>query len=123
MKLKDVLNEDWKTERAEYEKRQSQWKSELIKLIKTKKLGNLKPFNIKSDYDFLVEFSVKVDELQLDWALYYGEGQNGKLEVRVEVSSPNKRGSFSKTVTGKNALPINVWKKVEDIYNNAYKYK
>ena len=118
--------DDWETRHKEYEKRKGEWEKDMRKVLDGNMLGGLKVTLINpkdSDYDIpgMIEFKVNVDELQLDWLLTYDELGNGKPEVRVQISSPNKRGFFEKKTTGKNASAKGVWDLVTNIYNGKYK--
>lgn len=107
----------------EFKENNFEWANSLVNFLEGKRLGNLELFDIRVDNEFLVEFSVKIDELQLDWGIYdksyEWKGKEHK-EVLIAVSSPNKRGSFEKKVTGRNASNEGIWKKIESIYNGNY---
>lgn len=71
-----------------------------------------------------VRFSVKVDELQLDWSVRftaYGDKTADDKLAWIWVSSPNKRGTFDKKLTGRNATAEASWKMINEIYNGKYK--
>ena len=102
-----------------YVQNRDKWTSDLLKLIKGKSLGKLKTFNIKSPQEGMTQFSVKVDELQLDWMMAYDE-MRGKPVATVWVSSPNKKGQFEKKSSGKNASPQGVWNLINMIYNGKF---
>jgi len=100
------------------------WSAEFAKFLQGKSLGGLKIQDIKDTYSHgLVEFTVKVDELELNWMIKQDGDNAKKPKVYIGVSSPNKRGAFEKTVTGRNATNQKVFDKITDIYMNAYKYK
>ncbi len=93
----------------------------ITKYLKGKKLGTMPIENINLDYQ-TVNFSTKVDELQLDWMLVYNENKRkDKIvpEVHISVSSPNKPNhSYAFTVTGRNASPQGVWNAIEKKYKS-----
>ena len=120
----EVVPVEEKFDAEAWDSMMSEWTKDMLKFLDGKKLGRLELENIRSEFDGIIEFQVKVDELQLDWMIKNDtRNLNSKKEVYIGISSPNKRGTFEKTVSGRNAENKGVWDKVEDIYNNAYKYK
>jgi hypothetical protein len=98
----------------------NKWGENLIKFLENKKLGNLSVKNIKSTTEGIVEFSTETNSnppLRLDWEIT-NIGDNTRPEIRIEVSSPNKKGTFSVKTTGKNTSNENIWKRIESIYYN-----
>lgn len=116
----EFLNENWEEEMKIFNEYQRKWTEDMLKFLEGKKLGNLSLFDIQSEFDGIVEFTVQIDELILNWMVKSEEGPE-KPKVYIGISSPNKRGVFEKTVSGRNASNENVWKTIQDIYNGKYK--
>jgi len=116
----EFLNENWEEEMKIFNEYQRKWTEDMLKFLQGKKLGTLSLFNIHSQFDGIVEFTVQIDELILNWMVKSDEGPT-KPKVYIGISSPNKRGVFEKTVSGRNASNENVWKTIQDIYNGKYK--
>jgi hypothetical protein len=98
----------------------NKWGENLIKFLENKKLGNLSVKNIKSTTKGIIEFSTETSSnppLRLDWGIT-NIGDNIRPEIRIEISSPNKKGTFSVKTTGKNTSNENIWKRIESIYYN-----
>jgi hypothetical protein len=105
---------------------QQKWTTDMLRFLKGKKLGNLELINLQSEFNGIVEFSIQIDELKLNWMIKsdsiinFDEGTQ-KLIVYIGVNSPNRKGVFEKIVTGRNATNDMVWKTIQDIYNGKYK--
>jgi len=98
----------------------NKWGENLIKFLENKKLGNLPVKNIKSIIEGIIEFSTETNSntpLRLDWNIT-NMGDNIRPEIRIDISSPNKKGTFSVKTTGKNTSNENIWKRIESIYYN-----
>jgi hypothetical protein len=116
----EFLNENWKDSMSAFNEYQEKWTTEMLKFLQGKKLGSLVLSDIKSEFDGIVEFTVQIDELILNWMVKSEDGPE-KPKVYIGISSPNKRGAFEKTVTGRNASNEKVWKTIQDIYNGRYR--
>ena len=118
MKLKDLIPE-YTFDMDAYRARLKAFNKDFKKFLKGKKLGSMPVINIKVEQDGMITFSTKIDELQLDWMIS-DQSTNQKIIYEISISSPNKRGVFSKKVSGRNANPIDVWRIIEQIYNGKY---
>jgi len=115
--ISKVLNEFDSNEYLSY---LNKWGENLIKFLENKKLGNLPLKNIKQTIKGIVEFSTETNSnppFRLDWGIT-NMGDNIRPEIRIEVSSPNRKGYFSVKTTGKNTSNENIWKRIESIYYN-----
>ena len=106
---------------AAYDQFVKSWSDSMKAFLIGKKLGNLPVEEVKVPFDGIVEFIVRIDELQLNWMLKIDSGVGQTPKVYIGISSPNKRGVFEKNVTGRNASNEMVWKTITDIYNGKYK--
>jgi hypothetical protein len=116
----EFLNENWKDSMSAFNEYQEKWTTEMLKFLQGKKLGSLVLSDIKSEFDGIIEFTIQIDELVLNWMVKSDDGPE-KPKVYIGISSPNKRGVFEKTVTGRNASNEKVWQTIQDIYNGKYK--
>ena len=117
---KELLNENWEEEIKIFNEYQRKWTENMLKFLEGKKLGNLSLFDIQSEFDGIVEFTVQIDELILNCMVKSDDGPKNP-KVYIGISSPNKRGAFEKKVSGKNASNENVWKTILNIWNGKYK--
>jgi hypothetical protein len=99
-----------------------EWELKMLTLLKGKGFNDSVLFdNVESlnSYYPLIAFSVKVEDLQLCFAIeYFVEGL--KPFARITVSSPNKKGFFEKKATGKNTTPEKVLDIVKSIWDRKY---
>ena len=104
-----------------YKENREIFNKNMSKYLKGRKLGTMPVEDINLEYQ-TVNFSTRVDELQLDWMLVYNENKRkDKMvpEVHISVSSPNKPNhSYSFIVTGRNASPQGVWNAIEKKYKS-----
>jgi hypothetical protein len=107
----------------EYKEFLKEWNNEMISFLNGKSLGNMKLTNIHNDNnDAIVEFQVNTGgtpDLQLNWMIINDYGPGLKPTVRIDISSPNKKGSFVKKATGKNAIIEGIWKVIQEIFENG----
>ena len=131
--LDEFINERKHTDKFDdYEKYVKEWSDSIIEFLEGKKLGNLPlqdvgreiieyPSGKKGEMKNQVSFYIEIDELRLNWLITMESGPGEKMRVRIEVSSPNKRGVFEKTVTGRSATNEGIWKTINNIYDGKYK--
>lgn len=110
------------------------WAHEMVSVIEDYKFtefgGSLSSQDIK--IDFLTEDSADVTAIlkvpNAQFNLYFNIRDNRrwtdptpKWESEVSISSPSRRGFFSKKATGKNTTPKALIQKLSDIFNLKYR--
>lgn len=96
---------------------------DIYKYFKGRKLdGKHELKNVRLEFDdTTVRFELEIpDAPVLEWWISdvsYWKRSTLIPAIEIEVSSPSKRGSYRKKVTGRNVRPQEVWKAVERIWN------
>jgi hypothetical protein len=119
--FESFLNENYSSRMLAYNEYVKSWSDNMRAFLTGKTLGRLPVQEIQTQFDGIVEFVIEIDELRLNWMLRIDSEPEGKPKVYIGINSPNKRGVYEKTVTGRNASNEGVWKTIEDIYNGKYK--
>jgi hypothetical protein len=108
---------------SDYETKITKRRNSMLQFLKGKKLGGLELFNLKSlPFYSSLTFSIKVDGLQVDFFIRF-ETLSDKPVARVDISSPNKPGTFHMSASGRNSENEGVWKLINNIYMGKYKRK
>lgn len=91
-------------------------RNDMFDFLKKTTLSGLSILDLKKHYEGHIEFSIKVNNLQLNFLILFDEYLQ-KPTARIGITSPNKKGIFEKKVSGKNSTTFAIWKLVNDIYN------
>jgi len=121
IKLQDLLREDAETKIIR------ERMNNIYKYFKGRKLdGRHELKNLRFDFnDTAIRFELEIPGAPVleFWIsdVSFWKGTTLMPAVEIEVSSPSKRGTYRKKVTGKNVRPQVVWKTIENIWNYQYK--
>ena len=122
-KSTNSLNED--EDRENVKKRMKDIKNYLKKqkFSNRHELKNLKMFS-----EFAIEFELHVPGAPVLEFLVMDQSEYRKSDILtpvvvVDVSSPAKRGTFSKKLSGRNVTPEGVWKLIHSIWDGKFNRK
>jgi hypothetical protein len=121
--MMESLLEYYEVPSSDYETKITNRRNDMLQFLKGKKLGGLELFNLKSlPFYSSLTFSIKADGLQVDFFIRF-ETLSDKPVARVDISSPNKPGTFHMSASGRNSENEGVWKLINNIYMGKYKRK
>jgi len=108
----------------EFKAREKTWTDAVVKNFEQKEIQPGKKFvETKIEMPGYVITKIKVDELTLEFHVTYDEKFGGKPSVRIQISSPNKKGTWETKVTGKNTSPEGILQKIKEVWDGKYKKK